>query len=44
MHYQWFLKGKPIGKRAIIELEDKDVYVMSEKATGNDEKKKIFQP
>lgn len=29
IHYQWFLRGKPIGKRAIIELDDRDLYVMS---------------
>jgi len=29
IHYQWFLKNKPIGKRAVIPLEDGDVYVMS---------------
>jgi hypothetical protein len=34
------LKGKPIGKRAVIKLEDKDVYVMSEKASGNDAHKR----
>lgn len=40
IHYQWFLKGVPIGKRAIVELEDRDVYIMSEKAVGSDWKKK----
>jgi hypothetical protein len=34
------LKGKPIGKRAIVELEDRDVYIMSEKVVGSDWKKK----
>jgi hypothetical protein len=29
LHYQWFLRSKPIGKRAIIELNDRDLYVMS---------------
>ena len=41
MHYQWFVKGDPIGKRAIIELEDRDLYVMSAKTVGTDWKKKI---
>ena len=40
IHYQWFIYGKPVGKRAIVELNDRDVYVMSEKAVGNDEKRK----
>ena len=40
LHYQWFLKGQPIGKRAVVELEDGDLYVMSEKAVGWDWKKK----
>lgn len=40
IQYQWFLKGKPIGKRAIVELEDRDIYIMSEKAVGSDWKKK----
>ena len=39
LHFQWLLKKKPIGQRAIIKLDDGDFYVMSEKATGNDEKK-----
>ena len=40
LHFQWFHKGKPVGKRAIIELDDRDLYVMSEKAAGTDWKKK----
>ena len=39
LHYQWFKDKKPIGHRAVIQLDDGDVYVMSEKASGNDEKK-----
>lgn len=39
IEYQWFHKGKPVGKRAIIELEDGDLYVMSEKASGFDWKR-----
>lgn len=39
LHYQWFLRKEPIGKRKVIELNGGDVYVMSEKATGNDWKK-----
>ena len=40
IEYQWFFKSEPIGKRAVIELEDRDLYVMSEKASGFDFKKK----
>ncbi len=42
LHYQWFKNGKPIGKRAIIELGDRDFYVMSDKAVGWDWKKKLI--
>jgi len=41
LHYQWFFRGNPIGSRVILSLEHGDVYVMSEKATGFDWKKKI---
>ena len=40
MHWQWFKNKQPIGERAIVKLDDGDFYVMSEKATGNDEKKR----
>ena len=36
IHYQWFYKNKPIGKRVIIQLTNSDIYVMSEKAVGQD--------
>ena len=36
LHYQWFQKSKPIGKRVEMILNHGDVYVMSEKATGYD--------
>ena len=42
LHYQWFKNGKPIGKRAIVELEDRDFYVMSAKTVGTDWKKKLI--
>lgn len=41
LHYQWFQNAKPIGKRIKLLLQHGDVYVMSEKATGFDWKKKI---
>lgn len=42
LHFQWFQKGKPIGKRIKLEIHNGDFYVMSEKATGHDWKKKII--
>jgi hypothetical protein len=39
LHFQWFKQKHPIGQRVIIPLEDGDLYIMSEKATGNDERK-----
>ncbi|QKF94842.1 2OG-Fe(II) oxygenase [Fadolivirus algeromassiliense] len=40
LHYQWFFKGKPVGDRIKLNFRHGDVYVMSEKATGNDWKLK----
>lgn len=40
IHYQWFFKGNPVGTRAILPLNHGDMYVMSQKTTGNDWKKK----
>lgn len=39
MHFQWYYKSSPIGDRIIIDLEPGDIYVLSEKAIGNDWKK-----
>ncbi len=39
LHYQWFIRNKPIGDRVPLILDNGDLYVMSEKATGNDWKK-----
>lgn len=41
LHYQWFLRGKSIGKRFKLSLGHGDLYVMSEKASGYDWKRKI---
>ncbi|AGF84974.1 hypothetical protein QJ854_gp808 [Moumouvirus goulette] len=38
--YQWYYQSKPIGEPIIFELGDGDIYIMSEKATGNDWKYK----
>lgn len=40
LKFNWFYKSKPIGKPINIELEDGDLYIMSEKTVGNDWKKK----
>lgn len=40
IHYQWFQEGKPIGPRMVFQLNHGDVYVMSQKATGHDWKKR----
>lgn len=40
LHYQWFKDGKPVGERIVLNLNGGDMYVMSEKAVGNDWKKR----
>lgn len=42
LHYQWYYKSEPIGKRVILKLNEGDFYIMSDKATGNDWKRKII--
>ena len=34
--YQWFLDSEPVGKRLKLNLKNGDMYIMNEKATGND--------
>lgn len=36
LHFQWYHWCKPIGKRFSIDLNNGDMYVMSEKAVGTD--------
>jgi len=36
LHYHWFLRHVPVGTRVQLELQPGDMYVMSEKASGND--------
>ena len=38
--YQWFVNSKPVGCPIEINFNHGDIYIMSEKATGNDWKKK----
>jgi hypothetical protein len=40
LHFQWFFKGKSIGKRIEFMLNDGDMYIMSDKAVGFDWKKR----
>lgn len=40
IHWQWYYKYKPIGKRIEFELHNGDVYIMSEKTSGFDWKTK----
>lgn len=44
LHYQWFIKGNPIGDRVKLMLSHGDLYAMSEKATGYDWKMKRIIP
>lgn len=40
--YQWYIHSKPVGERMDFELDHGDIYFMSDKATGNDFKKKLI--
>jgi alkylated DNA repair dioxygenase AlkB len=40
--YRWYRKGEPIGSKIKLEVHSGDVYVMSQKATGNDWKKRTM--
>ena len=41
--YQWYFNCKKIGEKIIFQLDHGDIYIMSEKATGNDfKKRKIY--
>lgn len=40
MHWQWFHHSKPIGDRMIFTINGGDMYIMSEKAVGNDWKRR----
>ena len=41
LNWQWFEDSKPIGKRLRVVLRNGDGYIMSEKASGFDWKKKV---
>ena len=36
IHYQWFLRNKPVGSRVEAIINHGDMYIMSEKAVGTD--------
>ena len=40
LHFQWFHKSSSVGERMKFDLNDGDIYIMSEKAVGFDWKKK----
>ena len=40
IHWQWYFNSKPIGKRIKFMLNDGDMYIMSEKTSGWDWKKR----
>ncbi len=42
LHYQWYFNSKPIGERVRLTIHHGDCYVMSDKAVGNDWKKKTI--
>lgn len=43
LHYQWFREAEAVGQRIVLKLNGGDMYVMSEKAVGQDwKKKKIY--
>lgn len=40
LHYQWYYQSKSFGERIKLNLNHGDIYIMSEKATGYDWKKR----
>lgn len=42
LYYQWYQDSKKIGEEITLNLNEGDIYVMDEKATGNDWKKRII--
>jgi len=43
LHFKWFHKGKETDLKTTIELEGGDIYIMNEKATGNDWKMRSIE-
>ncbi len=42
LHYQWFVNGNKIGDQMTFNLDGGDVYIMGDKAVGNDWKKRTI--
>jgi len=42
LYFQWYLYSNPIGEKIKIELDDGDMYVMSEDAVGHDWKNRTI--
>jgi hypothetical protein len=40
LHYQWFQNSKPVGQRIELQINNGDLYIMSDKAVGFDWLKK----
>lgn len=40
LKYNWFINGEAIGEKKVLLLNEGDIYFMSEKASGNDWKKR----
>ena len=43
LHFRWYEKGNPTDKQITLNLEPGDMYIMSEKATGQDWKHRSVQ-
>jgi hypothetical protein len=41
LHYQWFLRGAPVGARIALSLDHGTLYAMSAKAVGTDWKRRV---
>ena len=42
LYYQWYHQSKPVGDCGELMLDSGDIYIMSEKATGNDWKRRTI--
>ena len=40
IHWQWYFKSQPIGERIKFTINNGDMYIMSEKTSGYDWKKR----
>lgn len=42
LYYQWYYQGQKVGEEKVVMVNEGDIYIMDEKATGNDWKRKII--